>query len=211
MSSATIPFRERPYTQSMLLGGFTLIVCAIIAMVAWTTLDSIKQRELEDTQNMLSEVFPATLYDNHLSQEEYQLVLDGQKVHFFLARKEGKPCGVVLFADTVGYAGAISMLLGINDKGELTGVRVLSHKETPGLGDLIDLAKSHWILGFNGKSLDNTTEKQWHVKKDGGEFDSFTGATITPRGVVKGVHESLMVFAKHKEEMLNVSPEAKYE
>lgn len=209
MSSAAISRRDRPYTQSFILGSFILLVCLILAGAAWSTKSPIKQRQLEDTQSMLSQVFPTSLYDNHISQEEYQLILDGKPVHFFLGRKQGTPSGVVLFADTTGYAGAITMLLGINSQGELTGVRVTNHKETPGLGDLIELAKSKWILGFDGKSLDNTTEKQWHVKKDGGEFDAFTGATITPRGVVKGVHESLLLFAKHKNELLNVAPEAK--
>ena len=111
--------------------------------------------------------------------------------------------GVAMFADTTGYSGVIKILLGINDKGELTGVRVLSHTETPGLGDNIDLTKSNWVLSFDGKSLNNPDEKGWHVKKDGGEFDSFTGATITPRAVVKGVHEALVLFQKHQDELLD--------
>ena len=206
MSSQTtaIPFRDKPYTQGMILGGFTLLVCLFVSAVAFATKDTIKQRQEEDTQNMLSQVFPASLYDNQLGQEEYTLTLDGKPVHFFLGRKNGVPSGVVLFADTTGYSGAINMLLGIDANGVLTGVRITFHKETPGLGDLIETSKSDWILGFDGKSLENTTQKNWHVKKDGGEFDSFTGATITPRGVVKGVYEGLQLFAKHKGEILSV-------
>jgi len=175
-----------------------------VSAVAFVTKSPIKQRQIEDTQNMLSQVFSASLYDNQLGQEEYTLTLDGKPVHFFLGRKNGVPSGVVLFADTTGYSGAINMLLGIDANGVLTGVRVTNHKETPGLGDLIEPAKSKWIFGFEGKSLDNTAQKNWHVKKDGGEFDSFTGATITPRGVVKGVYEGLQLFAKHKSEILSV-------
>jgi electron transport complex protein RnfG len=206
MSSQTtaIPFRDKPYTQGMILGGFTLLVCLFVSAVAFATKDTIKQRQEEDTQNMLSQVFPASLYDNQLGQEEYTLTLDGKPVHFFLGRKNGVPSGVVLFADTTGYSGAINMLLGIDANGVLTGVRITFHKETPGLGDLIETSKSDWILGFDGKSLENTTQKNWHVKKDGGEFDSFTGATITPRGVVKGVYEGLLLFSKHKDELLSV-------
>jgi electron transport complex protein RnfG len=81
-------------------------------------------------------------------------------------------------------------------------VRVLSHAETPGLGDKIDDRKSDWILGFNGKSLENTSSEQWRVKKDGGEFDQFTGATITPRGVVKSIHQGLDFFRQHRDELL---------
>ncbi|WP_316678054.1 electron transport complex subunit RsxG [uncultured Tolumonas sp.] len=203
-TATTIPFRDKPYTQGLILGTFTLLVCVFVSAVAFVTKSPIKQRQIEDTQNMLSQVFPTSLYDNHLGQEEYTLTLDGKPVHFFLGRKNGVPSGIVLFADTTGYSGAINMLLGIDANGVLTGVRVTNHKETPGLGDLIEPAKSKWIFGFEGKSLDNTSQKNWHVKKDGGEFDSFTGATITPRGVVKGVYEGLQLFAKHKGEILSV-------
>lgn len=82
-------------------------------------------------------------------------------------------------------------------------MRVISHTETPGLGDKIETAKSDWILGFDGLSLQKPDEQGWHVKKDGGQFDSFTGATITPRAVVKGVHESLQLFAQHRNELLD--------
>lgn len=203
MTTSTIPLRDRPYVQSAKLGGFTLIVCLIVAWIASLTVQPIALRQQEDTQNMLSQVFPAELYDNQISQEEYHVTLDGAPVHFFLARKQGVPSGIVLFQDTTGYSGAINMLMGIDANGVLTGVRVINHKETPGLGDLIEPAKSQWIFGFTGKSLDNTSAKNWHVKKDGGEFDSFTGATITPRGVVRGVFEGLQLFSKHKTELLN--------
>lgn len=204
MSLQAIPLRDQPYIQGLKLGVFTLLVCAIVSVIAIVTKMPIKQRQAEDTQNMLSQVFPASLYDNQISKEEYTLTLDGKPVHFFLARKNGVPSGIVLFADTTGYSGSINMLLGIDANGVLTGVRVTNHKETPGLGDLIEPAKSKWIFGFDGKSLENTSQKNWHVKKDGGEFDSFTGATITPRGVVKGVYEGLVLFSSHKAEILNV-------
>ncbi|WP_024871205.1 electron transport complex subunit RsxG [Tolumonas lignilytica] len=209
MSSQAIPLRDQPYMQALRLGVFTLLVCLLVSSIASMTKEPIKKRQLEDTQNMLSQVFPANLYDNHISKEEYTLTLDGKPVHFFLGRKNGVPSGVVLFADATGYSGAINMLLGIDANGVLTGVRVTNHKETPGLGDLIEPSKSKWIFSFDGKSLDNTSQKNWHVKKDGGEFDSFTGATITPRGVVKGVYEGLTLFARHKAEILGVKQGAK--
>ena len=123
----------------------------------------------------------------------------------FRARRDGKVTAIALFAESRGYGGQIKLLLGIDASGVLTGVRVVSHTETPGLGDKIDLSKGNWILGFNGKSLEQPSESHWKVKKDGGDFDSFTGATITPRAVVKGVHESLILFAKHKGELLDLS------
>ena len=104
-----------------------------------------------------------------------------------------------------GYAGEIELILGVDSDGRILGVRVLSHAETPGLGDRIEASKSDWILGFNGRSLENTTSRQWHVKRDGGDFDQFTGATITPRGVVRAVHEGLDFFRQHRGELLAIS------
>lgn len=201
--SITIPWRDKPQTQSLILGCFTLLICLLVAGVSWLTKPHIALRELEDTQSMLSQVFPTNLYDNQLGQAEYNKVLDGKPVHYFLASKGGIASGIIVYADTVGYSGTINMLLGIDSQGNVTGVRVINHKETPGLGDNIELSKSSWILSFDGKSLQNTTEQQWHVKKDGGEFDAFTGATITPRAVVKGIHESLQLFQRHKAVLLN--------
>ena len=107
-------------------------------------------------------------------------------------------------------SGKINLIIGINRDGSLAGVRVLSHNETPGLGDKVDLKKSQWILGFNGKSLQNPTENLWTVKKDGGEFDQFTGATITPRAVVQQVRRTLEFFRASHTTLLNdsVQPEA---
>ena len=81
------------------------------------------------------------------------------------------------------------------------GVRVLSHQETPGLGDNIDMRRSDWILGFNGRSLIHPDESGWKVKRDGGIFDQFTSATITPRAVVKAVHNTLLFFQQYRDEI----------
>ena len=98
--------------------------------------------------------------------------------------------------------------MGVDSNGTLLGVRVIAHAETPGLGDKIEAGKSNWIFGFKGKSLNNPPEDKWLVKKDGGVFDSFTGATITPRGVVAGIHHGLEVFAAHRTELLQDSANA---
>ena len=94
------------------------------------------------------------------------------------------------------------MIMGVDRDGNILGVRVLSHKETPGLGDKIEAAKSDWILNFTGRSLDNLTSAQWAVKKDGGVFDQFAGATITPRAVVGAVRDGLELFAARRTEMI---------
>jgi len=101
-----------------------------------------------------------------------------------------------------GYSGAIHLLVGIHADGRVAGVRVIGHRETPGLGDKIELAKSPWIRSFEGKSLTNPAADGWAVKKDRGEFDQFAGATITPRAVVGAVHRALQYFDAHKAELL---------
>ncbi len=208
MTTLSVPFRDKPLYPSLVLGGFALLVCSAVALSSRLTSPSIALRQQEDTQRMLVQVIPSELYDNNPSQEEISLVLDGQPVHFFRARKDGAVSGVALFAETIGYAGPIRLLLGLDAKGVLTGVRVLSHTETPGLGDKIELSKGEWILGFNGLSLSQPDARGWHVKKDGGQFDGFTGATITPRAVVKGVYESLQLFARHQDAFLGTTKES---
>ena len=105
---------------------------------------------------------------------------------------------------TDAVAGEIKLMMGIDAAGKLLGVRVLAHKETPGLGDKIEVKKGDWILRFTGLSLGNPPAARWKVKKDGGEFDQFAGATITPRGVVRAIHGGLKFFAAHKAELLEV-------
>lgn len=123
-----------------------------------------------------------------------------------LAIKEGNVAAVLLPAvNPNGYTTDIRMIVGIQPNGDLAGVRVIEHRETPGLGDKIDRKKSDWILSFNGKSLENTADSLWAVKKDGGEFDQFTGATITPRAVVTSVKQALEFFQQHKGELLSQS------
>jgi electron transport complex protein RnfG len=108
-----------------------------------------------------------------------------------------------------GYGGSINLLVGIDSQGAITGVRVIPpHFETPGLGDAVEVQKSPWILSFNGKSLANTPESRWWVKKDGGEFDAFTGATITPRAVVDAVYKALQYFDANKASLLHADTAA---
>jgi electron transport complex protein RnfG len=121
----------------------------------------------------------------------------------YVAKKDGKVSAVAfMVTSNQGYSGAIKSLIGIDKQGQLLGVRVLSHAETPGLGDKIEHAKSDWILSFNGHSLTDLTAAQWKVKKDGGVFDQFSGATITPRAVVGSVYQGLQFFAQHRDVLL---------
>ncbi len=124
----------------------------------------------------------------------------------YIARQQGNISGFVLPAATLeGYNGSIQLLVGVSVEGEITGVRILAHNETPRLGDKIELRFSDWVLNFNNRSLGNTDPLLWRVKQDGGEFDQFTGATITPRAVVGAVRKALEFFAVNKEALLNVN------
>jgi len=143
----------------------------------------------------------------HPVPEQYWAMLGlkkGGNIH--IARDQGDPVAAIIPAITQdGYSGAISMIIGINFDGTVAGVRVVEHRETPGLGDKIDLKKSDWILGFNGKSLLNPQQSDWKVKKEGGDFDQFTGATITPRAVVNQILKSLQYFENDRERLLTIS------
>jgi electron transport complex protein RnfG len=123
-----------------------------------------------------------------------------QPVH--RARKAGAPVAVVLAAVAPdGYNGDIKLVVGITYEGDVSGVRVIAHRETPGLGDGIEEARSDWILQFKDRSLVSPPPEGWKVKRDGGIFDQFTGATITPRAVVRAVHKCLQFYSAHQTDL----------
>ncbi len=133
-----------------------------------------------------------------------------QPVSVYRARQGEQPVAAVIASVAPeGYGGEIKLLVGIRYDGTLAGVRVVSHKETPGLGDAIEAERSDWILKFAGRSLTNPEEKRWKVKKDGGVFDQFTGATITPRAVVQAVHNTLLYYRKNREALFTPATESK--
>ncbi len=137
-----------------------------------------------------------------LSVTDRDLLGDDEPIDVFVAMDEHTPAAVV-FASVApdGYNAAIRMLIGVSPGGALTGARVVSHRETPGLGDAIDAAKSRWILQFDGLTLAMPPLPMWAVDKDDGQFDSITGATVTSRAVVKGVKNTLLYFQDHRDEL----------
>ena len=196
-------FRSSVYYQAILLGVFSMGAAALLATGNWGTADAIKQRLAEDLQKSLSQVVPPSYHDNNLAEAKILVkTRDGKEKTVYQAMRGEKVVGSAFQSVGFGYAGAITVLMGLNDKGELMGVRVLAHAETPGLGDKIEIAKDDWILAFDGLSLDNTPEKDWGVKKDGGMFDQFSGATITRRAVVKAVKDGLDFYAAKKAEIM---------
>lgn len=192
--------------NSLVLGLFAIATVGVVATLQQATGERIATAEREAQVRALSEILPPGSYDNHLLDNSIELhdPLLGSKSPqaAYIALKDGKPSAIILRATAPdGYSGAIQLLVGIQADGRLAGVRVLNHRETPGLGDKIDLAKSTWIRSFDGKSLQTPSTEGWAVKKDRGEFDQFAGATITPRAVVKAVHKALQYFDAHKQQL----------
>ncbi len=181
--------------------AFALIGTAILAFTYAQTHDKIAQSEEAEKLKLISQIVPQDMFDNDIIKDTQQIKADALlgndgTTTAYRARLLDKPSVLVLEAVAPdGYSGRITLLVAIKSNGELAGVRVVSHKETPGLGDYIEIARSNWIKGFDGKSA--TQPGDWKVKKDGGQFDYMAGATITPRAVVKAVHKALQYFELH--------------
>ena len=195
--------------QTGVLAGFALLASVLLGVTNCSTEGTIQRRLNEDLIKSLEEVVPAALHDNDMLRDtriipsaDFNIGADETTV--YLAKKSGTVTAVCFkFIAPDGYSGAINMIMGIDRDGNILGVRVLNHKETPGLGDKIEAAKSDWILSFVGRSLDNLTPAQWAVKKDGGVFDQFAGATITPRKSVQAVNRGLQLFQAHQAQLIN--------
>jgi len=194
--------------SALLLGLFALVGTGLVVLTYTGTQARIAEAERLFLLRSLNSVIPAGSYDNDIFNDYLEvrsaLYLGTENpVQVFRARHAGEPVAVAFsVVATDGYSGPIKLLVGINVAGEITGVRVLAHQETPGLGDKIEAQRSDWILGFDGHSLLNTMQKAWGVKRDGGEFDQLTGATITPRAMVKAVKKALEYFQAHRDELL---------
>lgn len=188
---------------ALILLAFALIGTALLAFVFNITRGAIEHNEEQRKLELISQTLPKDMFDNDLINDVVTLAPDKllgteSPTPAYRAKLKSQPSALVLEAIAPdGYSGKIKLLIAIRNDGEITGVRVISHKETPGLGDYIEIAKSNWIKVFDGKSLDNHKEKDWQVKKDGGKFDYMTGATITPRAMVRATHKALEYYAIH--------------
>lgn len=203
-----MPLIRHILTSSLMLGLFALVGTGMVSGVQLLTADRIAASKKAEQLKRLGEVIPHDRYDNDLLSDTLKFSepsLNRRKpVVVYRARNDGRPVAAAFkVAAPNGYSGTINVLVGINYDGTLSGVRILSHQETPGLGDNIQLSRSPWVLGFNGKSVHNPAIKRWAVKKDGGVFDQFTGATISPRAVVGVVKRTLLYFEKHRDEIFS--------
>ncbi|MCX7946664.1 MAG: electron transport complex subunit RsxG [Hydrogenophilus sp.] len=189
---------------AILLAAVALITSALLALANRYTASQIAAAEARDLQRLLTQVLPPASFDNDLLADTLTLPdgPQGQPVTVHRARRLGRIEAVIFRVVGRGYGGPILCLMGVDRDGTILGVRVISHKETPGLGDKIEAARSDWIHSFTGRSLANPPPARWRVKKEGGEFDQFTGATITPRAVVHAVREGLEFFARYRSLLL---------
>ncbi len=196
-------WREKLTYQPVSLGIVAMLTSAALAFGNHATHEDILKAEQRDLQASLTQVLPEGYADNDLLKDTVKIAAaDGHPVTVYRARKAGAVTGAVFQVSGRGYAGDIVVLIGIDTEGTMLGARVIKHHETPGLGDKIEVAKSKWIRDFEGKSFESPATEKWGVKKDGGVFDQFAGATITPRAVVKAVKGGLAFYAAHKQEIL---------
>jgi len=202
--------------SAILLGLFALVGTGLVALIFTGTEERIAESERQFMLRNLHAVIKPELHDNDIFHDMIT-VTDPQRlgtkdpVPVFRARKKGQPVALAITPLAPdGYVGPIKILVGITFDGTVLGVRVLNHRETPGLGDGIEEKRSDWVFGFNGRSLGNPQDKGWAVHRDGGQFDQFTGATITPRAIVKAVHNALKFYELNRDQLFqrpSLSPE----
>lgn len=178
------------------LALFAAVTTGLTAVINSVTKPTIDHQTTLQQKSLLDQVVPPELYNNPIQQECYVVTNPalGSGVHrLYLARKDDQPVAAAVETTAPdGYSGAIQMLVGADFNGKVLGVRVVEHHETPGLGDKIELRISNWIESFSGVRLSGKDDKHFAVKKDGGDFDQFTGATITPRAVVNATKRATL-------------------
>ncbi|MCU0841073.1 MAG: electron transport complex subunit RsxG [Thiobacillaceae bacterium] len=202
------PALRETVTTALTLLVFAVLGAGLLSGVFGLTQPRIAASEQAEKLARIAQTLAPGSFDNDLVRDARPLPVDpllglrhpGQS---YLATRQGEPVAVILEAVAPdGYAGEIHLLVGIGVDGRIAGVRVTSHKETPGLGDYIDINKGTWIRGFDGRGLGDPPDALWKVRKDGGRFDYMAGATITPRAIVKAVHKALRYFETHRTQLL---------
>ena len=203
--------RAHPGGAGALLGAFCFASALTLSLADQLTRDAIAQRAAEDLQASLTQVIPPALHDNDPGAQLRHVADPAEgptAVH--IAATGGQVTAVAFELTGYGYGGAIKVLVGLSPAGEVLGARVLAHAETPGLGDKIEAAKADWIFDFDGRSLASLPKEDWALKRDGGVFDQFSGASITPRAVVTTVRRALELFGRNRAALTaHLTPEEK--
>ncbi|EOX4973262.1 electron transport complex subunit RsxG [Vibrio alginolyticus] len=194
--------------NGLTLAIFACATTGLVALTQYLTKDQIKVQEQKQLLSVLNQVIPENMHDNALTQACTMVTSTDlgtlRAMPAYLATKNGEPTAIAIESIAPdGYNGEIKVITGIDNQGNILGTRVLNHQETPGLGDKIDLRVTDWILSFTGKQVTENNWNSWKVRKDGGDFDQFTGATITPRAVVKVVRNTVNYVNQSREDILN--------
>jgi electron transport complex protein RnfG len=198
--------------SAIILAAFAILGSSLVGFSYESTHEQILQNQRETLRRQINEVFPEVQHDN-IVIDDVVSIKDGElgddEVKVYRATLKKVPTGLIYSPVTAdGYSGDILLTIAINENNQVTGVRVLHHKETPGLGDKIETRRSGWIKSFDGTSLTSPRAEKWAVKRDGGDFDQFTGATITPRAVVKAVKSTLQYHQLNKEKLHTMEPDS---
>lgn len=188
--------RQSITRNSLLLALFAVVTALLLAGSYLLTKDRIANEIRKAEEKALLQIVPRERHDNSMLDDTLSIATDtlglrSEKRIYLARRGDQVVTAIIPVTARDGYTGDIDLIVGVNSDGSIAGVRALAHKETPGLGDKVSLNKSDWILSFNGRSLQNPAPPSWAVKKDRGDFDQFTGATITPRAVVAAVRKTL--------------------
>ncbi|EPR3583614.1 electron transport complex subunit RsxG [Vibrio alginolyticus] len=194
--------------NGLTLAIFACATTGLVALTQYLTKDQIKVQEQKQLLSVLNQVIPENMHDNALTQACTMVTSPDlgalRAMPAYLATKNGEPTAIAIESIAPdGYNGEIKVITGIDNQGNILGTRVLNHQETPGLGDKIDLRVTDWILSFTGKQVTENNWNSWKVRKDGGDFDQFTGATITPRAVVKVVRNTVNYVNQSREDILS--------
>ncbi|MCC5855421.1 MAG: electron transport complex subunit RsxG [Idiomarina sp.] len=195
--------------NGLILGAFALAATSLLIATQFLTADRIAAQQRSDLLRTLNELVPATQYTNDFYADcteviEPDALGSTQPQQVYRARRNGEAVALALRTTAPdGYSGNIQLLVAVAPSGRVKGVRVLSHRETPGLGDKIELRRDSWILSFNDEQVRSSNDPRWRVRRDGGAFDQFTGATITPRAVINAVQRTVLYATENRDALFN--------
>ncbi len=198
-----------PVKPALTLAIIAAVLTALLALVASFTRERIVSNEQAWIRQRLDALVPPAMHDNDLLTDSIavtapDLLGSSQPVKIYRARRNGAPAAAVLRAIAPdGYRGPIELLVAVGPDGRLIGVQVIRHQETPGLGDALESRDVHWLERFRGRSLTDPPPQRWTVRRDGGDFDAFTGATITPRAIVKAVRNALEYYQRNSQRIFD--------
>ena len=194
-----------PVKPALTLAIIAAVLTAVVVLVASFTRDRIASNEQAWIRQRLDALVPPATYDNDLLTDSIavtapDLLGSSQPVKIYRARRNGAPVAAVLRPIAPdGYRGPIELLVAVGPDARLIGVQVIRHQETPGLGDAFESRDIHWLERFRGRSLTDPPPQRWTVRRDGGDFDAFTGATITPRAIIKAVRNALEYYQRNSQ------------